>query len=106
MTRPGFRLVTIVAESVLREQICESLEALGATGYTVTEATGRGSRGMRVGELPGSNVRIETVVERDTAHGILELLERLYFPHYAIATWVHDVEVVRTAKYSRKESNS
>jgi nitrogen regulatory protein PII len=103
MTREGFKLVTIVAESVLQEQICRSLESLGATGYTVAEATGKGSRGMRVGELPGSNVRIETVVEPETSRAILALLERLYFPHYAIAAWVHDVAVVRGGKYSKKE---
>lgn len=104
MTAKRFKLVTIVTESVLHERICSSLESLGATGYTVSEATGRGSRGMRVGEIPGSNVRIETVVEPDSANAILDLLERLYFPHYAIAVWVHDVDVVRGAKYSKKES--
>lgn len=103
MTKQRFKLVTIVAESVLQEQICRSLDSLGATGYTLSEATGKGSRGMRVGELPGSNVRIETVVEPEIAERILELLGRLYFPHYAIAAWVHDVEVVRGAKYSRKD---
>lgn len=104
MTGKRFRLLTIVTESVLLERMCSSLESLGATGYTVGEATGRGSRGMRVGEIPGTNVRIETVVEPDTAEAILELLERMYFPHYAIAAWVHDVDVVRGAKYSKKES--
>jgi hypothetical protein len=106
MSRSVLTLVTIVAESVLQDQICAALERLGATGFTVVDATGKGSRGMRVGELPGSNVRIETVVDSETATRIFELLEQHYFEHYAIAAWVHAVEVARGAKYSRKESSS
>lgn len=106
MNSAAFALVTIVVESVLRDQVCAALERLGASGYTVTEATGKGSRGMRVGELPGDNVRIETVVDSETAAQIFELLEQHYFQHYAIAAWVHAVEVARGAKYSRKESSS
>jgi len=100
MTGKHVKLVTIVAESVLADQICAAIESQGASGFTITNATGKGSRGMRVGELPGSNVRIETLVEADTADRILAILEERYFPHYAVAAWVTNVQVVRAAKYT------
>lgn len=51
MATVSLKLVTIVAEPVLEEQIATSLRRLGATGYTVTEAHGAGSRGMRASVL-------------------------------------------------------
>ena len=40
-------LLTIVTEAVLEPDICEALQELGAAGYTVTNARGSGSRGVR-----------------------------------------------------------
>jgi nitrogen regulatory protein PII len=97
------KLVTIVAESVLADKLTASVKLLGATGHTITDAKGEGSRGMRTGEIPGSNVRIETLVDQTIAARILDDLAAHYFPHYAIAAWVTDVHVVRAEKYIRKE---
>lgn len=77
------------------------LKQLGATGYTLAEARGEGSRGMRASELPGSNVRIETLVDAAVADRILELLATRYFPDYAVVAWAAEVEVVRGDKYAR-----
>jgi nitrogen regulatory protein PII len=93
------KLVTIVAESVLAEQLLAALKSIGATGYTVTEARGEGSRGMRVGEVPGDNQKIETLVSEALAERILDLLAAQYFPNYAVVAWVTDVVVVRGGKY-------
>lgn len=99
------KLVTIVAESVLTEQLLKELKRLGTTGYTVTDARGEGSRGMRVGEVPGENQKIEVLVSPPLATQILDLLATRYFAHYALVTWVTDVTVVRGEKYAsrRKE---
>jgi len=43
------KLVTIVTETVLRDQLLPKLLELGATGYTCYEAMGFGSRGARKG---------------------------------------------------------
>ena len=93
------KLVTIVIESVLAEQLVGALKRLGVTGHTRTSVQGEGSRGRRVGEVPGDNQRIETIVSPALAERILEHCEAHYFPHYAIAAWVVDIEVVRGAKY-------
>lgn len=93
------KLVTIVAEAVLAEAIVVALERIGVSGYTLTDARGKGSRGRRTGEIPGENVRIETLTGDETAERILEVLSERYFPEYAIAAWVLDVAVVRGEKY-------
>jgi nitrogen regulatory protein P-II 2 len=98
------KLVTIVAEAVLTESVLATLKRLGATGHTVTEVHGEGSRGLRVGELPGDNHKIEVLVEAPLADEILEFLAAQYFPNYALVAWVSDVVVVRGQKYVRQQS--
>ena len=93
------KLVTIIAEAVLAEALVVALERAGVTGYTVSDARGRGSRGRRTGEIPGENVRIETLTGPESAERILDMLAERYFPDYAIAAWVTDVAVVRADKY-------
>ena len=93
------RLVTIVTEPVLQEKLVRDLHRFGATGHTVTEVMGAGSRGMRASEVPGKNIKIETVVGDDVAQLILRELHDHYFPYYACVAWVMPVEVVRGEKY-------
>jgi nitrogen regulatory protein PII len=91
--------VTIVAEAIVAERIEEDVLRLGATGYTTTEADGRGSRGVRASEWEGKNIKVETVVNAEVADQILDCLARDYFPNFAVIAYAHDVEVVRGEKY-------
>ena len=93
------KLVTIVAEPVLEEQLTTELKRLGARGYTVTETRGEGSRGIRASELPGESIRIESVVSAEVADRLLAHVAKLYFPNYAVIAYVSTVEVVRGEKY-------
>ncbi len=93
-------LVTIVAESVLADRLIELLRQHGASGYTVTDVRGEGSRGRRVGEIPGDNVRLETVVAGDVAGTILDALAERYFANYAVVAWITEVRVARGEKYT------
>jgi nitrogen regulatory protein PII len=93
------KLVTIVAEPVLEEQLTGELKRLGARGYTVTETRGEGSRGIRASELPGESIRIESVVSAPVADRVLAHVSRHYFPNYAVIAYVSTVEVVRGDKY-------
>jgi nitrogen regulatory protein P-II 2 len=94
------RLLTIVAESVLEDRLVRDVLAAGATGYTATRAHGQGSRETRASALAG-NVRIEVVLDAATERALLALLERDYFPNYAVIAWAQSVDVVRGAKYTR-----
>ena len=95
----SLRLVTIVAEPVLEEQIVELLHRLGARGHTVTDSRGAGSRGMRAADPPGGGVRIEVVVSAEVADRILRHVAEQYFPNYAVIAFVSSVDVVRGDKY-------
>ncbi|TVR45554.1 MAG: transcriptional regulator [Puniceicoccaceae bacterium] len=91
--------VTIIAEAVVAERIIEDLLRLGASGYTRTEAEGRGSRGVRASEWEGKNQKIETVVRPAVAEAVFDHLVQDYFEHFAVIAYAHPVEVVRGEKY-------
>lgn len=86
------KLVTIVAETVLWDQLLPKLREIGATGYTCCEATGVGSRGARKG-YGGDNVRVEVACSEEVASKILRLISDAYFEHYACIAWVIDASV-------------
>ena len=94
-------LVTIVAEAVLEDRMTHELLKLGATGFTVTDIRGRGSRGLRTGDIPGQGIRVETLVSAPVADAILQRAEVAWFPNYAVVAWSSVVQVVRGDKYVR-----
>ena len=94
--------VTIVTESVLREQLVEKALELGAAGCTFHEAQGTGSRGARRGDFGGGNVQIEIVCPENVAQAILTFVSHHYFEHYACIAWVSDVAVVRGSRYIKQ----
>jgi nitrogen regulatory protein P-II 2 len=100
METVSLKLVTVVAEAVLADSLINTLKGLGASGYTLTEVRGEGSRGRRVGELPGDNVRVEVLVTPAVAGQILECISAKLFPNYAVVAWTTDVHVVRGEKYA------
>jgi nitrogen regulatory protein P-II 2 len=91
--------VTIIAEAVLQDRLVRQIKELGATGYTLTEVRGEGSRGVRASEWEGKNIKVQTLVSPEVADRILALLADEYFPHYAVVAYVENVEVVRGDKY-------
>jgi len=93
------KLVTIIAESVLEERLVRDVKRLGARGFTRSEVHGEGSRGRRVGDVEGANVRLECLVSAEVADRIVTELAEHYFENYAIVTFVEDVAVVRGHKY-------
>jgi nitrogen regulatory protein P-II 2 len=93
------KLVTIVAERVLRSRLLEEIRELGARGVTMTEVSGEGSRGVRASEWEGSNVRLETIVADAVAARIVDHVSNRYFDYHAVIVFVQDVDVVRGDKY-------
>ena len=98
------KLVTIVGESVIMEEIAERGLELGATGYTMSEVMGHGSRSARnVVETGGAKtLKVEFVVPSDVAVEILTHVSHDYFEHYAVIAWLSDVSVVRGEQYTHK----
>jgi hypothetical protein len=93
-------LVTIVTEGVLERMIVQDVKRLGAHGYTVVEARGEGSRGVRGADWEhSSNVRIETICERSVAEAIMAHLSENYYANYAMIAYLMEVEVLREDKF-------
>jgi len=93
------KLVTIVTERILEDRLLRTLTELGATGYTLTQATGRGSRGVRASEWEGPDTKIEALVSAEVAEAIVDHVADAFFEHYAVIVYVQDAAVVRGEKY-------
>jgi len=102
------KLVTVVGESVIMEDVAQRGIELGATGYTMSEvSSGHGSRSARnVGSTAGGpkTLKVEFVVPTEVATQILQDVSHEYFEHYAIIAWLSDVSVVRGEQYTLKPS--
>lgn len=100
MAKESRKLVTIVTEAVLEAGICNTLGKLGATGYTVTNARGSGSRGVRdAGWESSGNIRIEVVCNLEVAERIEQYLREHYYADYAMIVFASDVTVLRPEKF-------
>ena len=98
------KLVTVVGEAVVMEDIAEKGVELGATGYTLSEVIGHGSRSARNVIVTGGakTMKLEFVVPSEVAVEILTHVSHEYFEHYAIIAWLSDVSVVRGEQYTRR----
>jgi len=93
-------LLTVVTESVIENALLSDFERLGVRGYTVTDARGRGNRGVRDANWDeAANIRIEVVCARPLAETVLAHLQACYYANYAMVTWIYDVEVLRPEKF-------
>lgn len=95
------KLLTIVTEAILESELCEAIDKLGATGYTITNARGRGSRGIRdAGWTSSGNIRVEVVCGQELAEEIAEYLRSRYYDDFAMIIFESDVRVLRSAKFT------
>ena len=100
--RSGCKLVTVVCEAAIENDIVSDLERLEAKGYTITDARGRGTRGVRDASWSsGANIRVEVLCDERIAAAIVQYFEQRYYAHYAMVMFVSDVEVLRPEKFSR-----
>lgn len=94
------KLLTIITETALESTLVRDLERLGATGYTITDARGKGTQGVRnAGWDANSNIRIEVVCDMETASAIATHLRDHYYSHYAMTVFLADVSVWRPQKF-------
>ena len=102
MQLQSLKLVTIVAEEVLKEQLVHKILELGATGCSYHPTQGTGSRSARHDDVFGENFQMKIVCPDDVAQKIVNYISHNYFEKYAIVCWVSDVEVMRGAHYVKK----
>ncbi|WP_373089633.1 P-II family nitrogen regulator [Zhongshania sp.] len=94
------KLLTIVTEAALENILIKDIERLGAQGYTITDARGKGGRGVRNAAWDANgNIRIEVVSDPAIASQIASHLKEQYYANYAMILFMSDVEVIRPEKF-------
>ena len=94
------RLLTIITESSLETKLTRIIEQLGAHGYTITDARGKGSSGEREADWDAdSNIRIEVICSTSTAEAIAAYMQEKYYDDFAMIIYMHDVDVLRPTKF-------
>ena len=100
-THPSIKLLTVITEAALEHPLQRDLRSLGAKGYTISDARGKGSRGTRDADWEASgNIRLEVVGDEATVRRIAEHLQTRYYDNYAMIIWLSDAEVLRPGKFS------
>lgn len=94
------KLLTMITEAAIEALLVRDIERLGAYGYTVSDACGKGSRGARNADWEtSSNIHIEVVCDATTAQAIGAHLQAYYYDNYAMIMFTADVEVLRPEKF-------
>ena len=94
------KLVAITTESVLESMLVKDLERLGARGYTLIEARGRGSSGMRNADWDQNrNIQITVICNEGVATAIVDHCQTQYYSDYAMVVYVTEIEVLRPEKF-------
>lgn len=99
MAKPAKKLV-IVTEKILLKKIATIIEESGATGFTVVETGGKGSRNVRSSGQPNvsdtqANIKFEVLTpDRDMAENISDQIAMKFFNDYAGITYICDAEVL------------
>ncbi|MBD1916477.1 MULTISPECIES: hypothetical protein [Cyanophyceae] len=104
MAKQAKKLV-IVTEKVLLKQVAKIIDEAGATGYTVVETGGKGSRSVRSSGQPSvsdttSNIKFEVLTEnQDMALKISDRVALEFFDNYAGIAYICDAEVLYAHKF-------
>ena len=104
MTQQASKLV-IVTEKVLLKKIARIIDQAGATGYTVVDAGGKGSRNLRSPGQPTvsdnfSNIKIEVLTRsRDMALKISDEVAGQFFDDYSGIAYLCNAEVLHAHKF-------
>ncbi len=100
MERVTRKLLTIITEAAIEDPLLRDIESLGARGYTITDARGKGHRGRRDATWgPNANIRIEVLCNSDVAERICKAVRERYYDNYSMIMFLGDVEVLRPEKF-------
>ena len=104
MTQQACKLV-IVTEKVLLKKIAQIVNEAGATGYTVVDAGGKGSRNVRSSGQPTvsdtySNIKLEVLTRnRDIALKISDRVAAQFFDDYSGISYICNAEVLHAHQF-------
>jgi nitrogen regulatory protein PII len=96
----SIKLLTIICELWVQNQVKDILKRHKITGYTYYEVEGKGDKGLRGHGLPEEkNVKIEVILTEQSMEPIVEEIARTMFSDYALVLYVSDVQVARMEKF-------
>ncbi len=104
MTKQASKLV-IVTEKLLLKKIAKIIDEVGASGYTVVDAGGKGSRNLRSSGKPTvsdtySNIKFEVLTpNRDMALKISDEVAAKFFDDYSGIAYLCDAEVIHAHRF-------
>jgi nitrogen regulatory protein PII len=94
------RLVRIVAEKRLADDLVALLVASGVRGYTYYDAAGFGQHGHRRGSSDtDANIIIETLVGDADADAILARVHELFLPRHSLVAYVLEARTLQREKF-------
>ncbi|WP_246316174.1 P-II family nitrogen regulator [Tepidicella baoligensis] len=93
-------LLTVFTEASIEQLLIKDMDRMGVRGYTISDARGKGSRGVRDASWDESrNIRIEVICAREQAEALLAHLQARYYSNYAMVACFSEVEVLRPGKF-------
>jgi nitrogen regulatory protein P-II 2 len=100
LTKHPKTLLVIVAEAVLEKVLLRDARERGAQGWTVAEVHGASLEGVREGAWEADRtVEIKLICEPAVADAIADHVITTYAPHYSVALWLAEVNVLRPERY-------
>ena len=94
-------LLTLICEAALESRLIKDLEHLQVSGWTISDARGRGTRGIRRSAWDNEgNIRVEVVCGEDMATQLLEHFSTRYYPDFAMICFLSRVSVMRADKFN------
>jgi hypothetical protein len=91
--------VVIIGDRDLEHLLLKEILELGATGYTLYDARGKGGRGIRPRHEVSGNLKIEVIATAQVAQSILKHVAEHYFHKYAMIGFLDDVEVLHGEEF-------
>ena len=93
-------MLVINAEGVLEKPLVRDLRERGAQGWTVTEVHGANLEGVREGVWEADRtIEMKVICDASVADTIAERVLSDYAPHYSVAVWFSDVQVIRPERF-------
>ena len=93
-------LLTVFTEASIEQLLVRDMDRMGVRGYTISDARGKGSRGVRDASWDEArNIRIEVICARQQAEELLTHLQARYYSNYAMVAYFSEVEVLRPGKF-------
>ena len=93
-------LLVVTAEAVLEKALVHDARERGVQAWSVSEVHGAGREGVREGAWEADRtIELKLICERAVADAVAEHVIATYAPHYAVALYFAEVQVLRPDRF-------